>query len=70
MLVKLRRSGNSFVVTIPPDEVERAGVHEGEMVDLHIRPVDIRPRLTPDLEEILAIELVNGRQALEYLGSH
>jgi len=32
--------------------------------------VDIRPRLTPDLEEILAIELVNGRKALEYLGSH
>jgi hypothetical protein len=32
--------------------------------------VDIRPRLTPSLEAALTIELANGREALEYLGTH
>ena len=70
MLGTLRRSGNSVVITIPPEEMERAGVNAGDMVEIQIRPVDIRPRLTPALEASLKIELENGREALEYLGSH
>ena len=70
MLSTLRKNGNSLVITIPREELERAGVHEGDMVEVQIRPVDIRPRLTPALEAALKIELENGREALEYLGSH
>jgi antitoxin component of MazEF toxin-antitoxin module len=70
MIGTLRRSGNSVVLTIPREELERAGVHEGDMVEVQIRPVDVRPRLTPSLEASLKIELEHGREALEYLGSH
>jgi antitoxin component of MazEF toxin-antitoxin module len=70
MIGTLRRNGNSVVVTIPRDELERAGLKEGDMVEVQIRPVDIRPRLTPSLEASLKIELEHGREALEYLGSH
>lgn len=70
MISTLRRNGNSIVVTVPREEMERVGAHEGEIVDVQIRPVDIRPRLTPDLQAALSIELANGREALEYLGSH
>lgn len=70
MISTLRRNGNSVVITIPREELERVGAHEGDMVEVQIRPVDITPRLTPALKAALKIELENGREALEYLGSH
>ena len=68
MIATLRRSGNSIVVTIPREELERVGAREGDFVEVQIRPVDIRPRLTPDLRAAFEAELANGREALEYLG--
>jgi antitoxin component of MazEF toxin-antitoxin module len=67
MIGTLRKNGNSVVVTIPPDELERVGAHAGDLVDIELRPVDVRPRLTPALRAALEIELANGREALEYL---
>ena len=52
---KLRRSGNSFIVTIPREEVERQGLIEGEMVVIEVRAAEIRPKLRPDLR-VLAEE--------------
>lgn len=48
---KLRRSGNSYVVTIPPEEVERLGLHEGDLVGVEVRRLQVRPELTPELRE-------------------
>ncbi|MDQ6674545.1 MAG: hypothetical protein M3069_28065 [Chloroflexota bacterium] len=70
MISTLRKNGNSIVLTIPREELERVGAHEGDMVDVQIRPVDVTPRLTPDLEEVFKIEMANGRETLEYLGRH
>jgi antitoxin component of MazEF toxin-antitoxin module len=70
VIAALRKNGNSIVVTIPREELERVGAREGDMVEVQIRPVDIRPRLTPALETALKIELENGREALDYLGDH
>jgi len=70
MIGTLRKNGGSIVVSIPREELDRIGVREGDMVEVQIRPVDIRPRLTPSLEASLRIELANGRETLEYLGSH
>jgi antitoxin component of MazEF toxin-antitoxin module len=52
MLGTLRKNGNSIVLTIPREELERVGAHEGDFVDYDIRPVDIRPRLTPRVETV------------------
>jgi antitoxin component of MazEF toxin-antitoxin module len=70
VLGTLRRNGNSVVVTIPPEELARLGVRLGDMVDIQIRPVEIRPKLTPSVAAALEVELVNGREALDYLGTH
>jgi len=48
---KLRKVGNSFVVTIPPDEIERQNLQIGEMVAIDIRRVEIRPVLPDKLKD-------------------
>lgn len=49
---KLRRSGNSYIVTIPREEVERQGLTEGEMVVIEVRAAEIRPKLRPNLRAL------------------
>lgn len=49
ILGKVRKSGNSLILTIPREEAEKYGITAGDMVAADIRPVDIRPRLAPDL---------------------
>lgn len=41
---QVKRVGNSLAVFIPADEARRAGISEGSMVE-----VDVRPRLPPIL---------------------
>jgi antitoxin component of MazEF toxin-antitoxin module len=48
---KLRKSGNSYIVTVPRDEIERLNLTEGQLVALEVRPVEVRPVLTPELRE-------------------
>jgi antitoxin component of MazEF toxin-antitoxin module len=52
MLATLRKNGNSVVVTIPREELERVGVQVGDHVLVEIRPVELRPKLTPRLQAI------------------
>ena len=33
---KLRKAGNSYVVTIPKREVERMNLHEGQLLSIEI----------------------------------
>ena len=48
---KLRKSGNSFIVTIPKDEIERLGLEEGQMLAIDVRPAELRPVLSDELRE-------------------
>ncbi len=67
---KLRKSGNSFIVTVPRDEVERLGLEEGQMVSVEVRPAEVRPVLAADLREAFEMELERGQEALRYLAEH
>lgn len=67
---KLRRSGNSFIVTVPRDEVERLGLVEGQLVTVEVRPVEVRPMLSPDLGAAFDVEFERGREALRFLAEH
>ena len=49
---KIRRSGNSYIVTIPREEMERQGLAEGEMVVVEVRAAEIRPKLAPRLRAL------------------
>ena len=53
MITQIRRSGNSFIIRVPREEMERVGVKPDEHVLVEIRPVDIEPGLTPELHAIV-----------------
>jgi putative addiction module antidote len=42
--VKLRKVGNSYVVTIPMDTVERFGLKEGDFIAIDIDTEEIKKR--------------------------
>ena len=50
---KLRKVGNSYVVTIPKDEVERKGLREGQLLAIDVQPLSVQPVLPPDVREAL-----------------
>ncbi len=69
----LRRVGNSAVVTVPREEMERLGLAEGQSVTVEVRPAELRvePRLAADLRP--SLDRVKARpglkKALRLLGS-
>jgi len=67
---KLRKSGNSFVVTIPRDEIDRLGLSEGQLVSVEVRPAEVRPVLAADLREAFETEFKKGRDGLRYLAEN
>ncbi len=46
---KIRRVGNSFVVTIPKEEAERQDLHEGDFVGIEIRKLNLKPEMSPEV---------------------
>lgn len=64
---KLRRSGNSFIVTVPKDEVERLALKEGQTVAVEVRPVEVRPVLAPDLREAFEASWERNEAGYRYL---
>ena len=50
MLAQIRKAGNSYVIRVPREELDRLGLAVDDHVIVELHPVDIRPRLTPDLQ--------------------
>ena len=46
---KLRKVGNSFVVTIPKEEVERQNLQAGQLLIVEVQPAEVRPIPSPEL---------------------
>lgn len=66
----LRRSGNSYVVTIPKDEVERLHLSEGDLVTVEVSATETHPVLPPELNEIVERRREAMRAAMDYLADH
>ena len=66
MLGKIVRSGNSFVIRIPREEMERIGVEADEYVTIDIHPAGIRPVLTADLEPLVEARLAQPESAVVF----
>ena len=47
---RIRKAGNSFVITVPKEEMVRLGLSEGQLVGVQFIPVEVRPILPPDLQ--------------------
>ena len=67
---RLRKVGNSFVVTIPKEEVRRRNLQPGQLVSVEIHALEVRPAL--DAEVVAAFEesWQRGAEAYRYLGQH
>lgn len=64
---KLRRSGNSFIVTVPREEVDRLRLVEGQLVAVEVRPMEVRPVLTDDLREAFEASWERNEAGYRYL---
>jgi antitoxin component of MazEF toxin-antitoxin module len=69
MITTIRRSGNSFVIRVPREEMERIGIEEGEHVLVEIRALDVRPRLPKDLRASVEAEIPLSKRAFERLAN-
>jgi antitoxin component of MazEF toxin-antitoxin module len=65
--VKLRRSGNSFIVTVPREEAERLGLQEGQLLAVEFHPVEIRPVLTAELRDVFEASWARNEAGYRYL---
>jgi antitoxin component of MazEF toxin-antitoxin module len=64
---QVRKSGNSYVVTIPKSEMERLNIREGQMVALEITPMELKPVLPPDLAKIVEDLREETTPVMQYL---
>ena len=64
---QLRKVGNSFVVTIPKDEVERRGWAEGQLLAIQVTEMEVRPVLADDLRQAIDERWARNEEALRYL---
>lgn len=64
---ELRKVGNQYVVTIPAEEVERQGWHEGSVIEFVPRLAAAEPELAEDLARIVDERWERNLPALEYL---
>ncbi len=69
---RIRKAGNSYVVTIPPSEMETRGLHEGQLVGFDPVPVELRPvaplRLAPEEEADISGDVAHEQVRREWDG--
>ncbi len=64
---QLRKVGNSYVVTVPKEEVERRGWQEGQLLAIQFTELELRPILGDDLREAIEERWERNEEALRYL---
>ena len=69
---KVRKVGNSLVVTIPADVAEQHNIKAADLIRLAFEPVEqvTVPRLDPDLQRAVDQVLETDQAALRYLRGH
>jgi antitoxin component of MazEF toxin-antitoxin module len=67
---RVRKVGNSLVVTIPADLAEQHDIKADDLVKIILEPVEqiTIPRLSADLQAALDQVLDHDQEALRYLG--
>lgn len=67
---KVRKVGNSLVVTVPKEEAEELDIREGDLVTVDIRKADVRPLLRPDLQQLARESWERNEAAYRHLRDH
>ena len=64
---KVRRVGGSLVVTIPKPAAEALGLHEGDQVEVSLQPLELRPRMRPEVRAAMEEAFKQIEPGLRYL---
>jgi antitoxin component of MazEF toxin-antitoxin module len=70
MITRIRRSGNSFIIRIPREEMERVGLEVDDYVLVELRPADVRPKLAADLMDAVEAEIPLSVDAFRLLADN
>lgn len=64
---KVRKVGNSLVVTIPKEEVDRLHLDDGDMIALQVNKAVVRPVLSDELLAASDASLERNKEGYLYL---
>ena len=64
---RIRKVGNSLVVTVPREEAAALELHEGDLVTVEIRKAEVRPMLRPDLRRLAEESWDRNKEGYRYL---
>jgi putative addiction module antidote len=70
LLQKVRKVGNSYVVTIPREIIENQDIQEGDTVALELRKVAYRVQMDPDVRVALERSLELYKDDYDYLANN
>lgn len=65
---KLRKVGNSYVVTIPMEMVQEMQLEEGEFVALQVNKAELRTVMRDSVREAFEASWKENEEAYRYLG--
>jgi antitoxin component of MazEF toxin-antitoxin module len=67
---QLRKTGNSYVITIPKEEVERQGWRTGQRFAVQLTPLEERPVLRKEIREAFEASWERNSEGYQYLADH
>ena len=67
VLARIRKVGNSLVVTVPKEAVAELDLREGDLVLLELRKAEVRPVLRPELRRHAEESWAQNQQGYRYL---
>ena len=70
LLQKVRKVGNSYIVTIPKEVIESQQLIEGDTVALEVRKVDYQLRMDPDVRAAFERSMKLYKEDYDYLGKN
>jgi putative addiction module antidote len=70
IVARVRKVGNSLVVTVPKDEADALELREGDLVAMELRKAEVRPVLSPELRKLAEQSWERNEAAYRYLREH
>jgi putative addiction module antidote len=64
---KLRKTGNSYVVTIPKDLIEKLDLTEGDLLAVQVQPAEVRPVVSDDIRKAFEDSWEDNEDGYRYL---
>jgi putative addiction module antidote len=70
LLQKVRKVGNSYVVTIPRELMENQDIQEGDTIALEVRKVDYRVQMDPEVRVAFERSMEMYKEDYDYLATN